>query len=311
MEQGVAQPARAMGAREWALLLMLSVIWGASFVFLKVLVAALPPLTIVFLRLTIAATALNLVTGGGAFRPEVLRQWRAFIVLGFISTALPFSLITFGETRVTSGLASILNATTPMFVVLVAHLFTRDERLSWNRGAGVVVGFLGVAVLIGPSALAGGGGAAVGELACLGGSMAYGCSNVYARRFRGLPPLQVVAGQLTAAAILMAPMSLILDHPFSLAMPPIGAWGAMLGLALVCTALAFVVYFRILAAAGATNVSLVTLLSPPSTLLMGVLFLGEPLEMRGLMGLALIGLGLAAIDGRLLKRLGPKLRLRA
>ena len=298
------QQSGAMGARAWTLLLALSVIWGGSFVFLKILVAALPPFTVVAARLLIAAAAITAITRGAAFRGEVARRWPEFLALGFISMTLPFSLITFGETRITSGLASILNATVPIFVVLTAHAFTHDERLTWGRGAGVLAGFAGVAVLIGPTAFAHGGGrAVVGELACLGGSIAYGFSNVYARRFRGLPPLQVVAGQLIAAAALTAPLSLVVDHPFSLPAPPLGAIGALLGLALICTALAFVLYFRLLALAGATNASLNTLLSPVSALLLGVVFLREPLEPRSLAGLALIGAGLIAIDGRALKLL--------
>jgi drug/metabolite transporter (DMT)-like permease len=288
-----------MGAQEWILLLVLSVIWGASFVFLKVLVESLPPLTIVAARLAISAAVLNLVTGGAAFRPAVLARWPEFLALAVLSTAVPFSLITFGETRITSGLASILNATTPMFVVLVAHAFTQDERLSWNRGLGVVAGFAGVAILIGPTALSGvGRGGAIGEIACLVASAIYGCSSVFARRFRDLAPMQVVTGQLTAATLLTAPLSLIFDRPFGLPPPPPAAWASLAGLALICTALAFVIYFRIIARAGATNVSLVTLLSPPSAILLGVLFLHERPELRSLAGLAVIGLGLAAIDGR-------------
>jgi drug/metabolite transporter (DMT)-like permease len=294
-----------MGGREWGLLLLLGLVWGASFFFFKVLVAALPPLTVVFGRLVIAAAAmaaiLRLIP---ATAPLPRRAWPDLLVFGAIGNALPFTLIAWGETRVSSGLASILNATTPIFTVLVAHVFTADDRLTWNRGVGVVACFLGVAVLVGPTALADAGrGDLAGELACLGASLAYGFAGVYARRFRALPPLKVVTGQLACSALLMAPLSIALDRPWSLASPAPSVWASLFALALACTAFAYVLYFRILRTAGATNVSLVTFLAPVSAILLGVFVLGERLEARALIGLLVIGVGLAAVDGRLLKGL--------
>lgn len=297
------QQSSAMGAREWAILLFLSAIWGSSFVFLKVLVETTPPLTVVFGRLAIAAAALNLVTRGGALRPEILARWPEFGFYALVSTALPFCLITFGETEISSGLASILNATTPIFAVLIAHLAFADERLTWNKGLGAVAGFLGVVVLVGPTALAVGRGALVGQAACLVAALSYGCASVFARRFRGLAPLNIVAAQMTAATLLVAPASLIVDRPFALPAPPPAAWASLLTLALICTAFAFWLYFRLVARVSGAVVSLVTVLSPVSAIGLGAVFLGERLEARAAGGLALIALGLVAIDGRLLRRL--------
>jgi drug/metabolite transporter (DMT)-like permease len=297
---GPAAP--AMNGREWGLLLLLGLVWGSSFFFFKILVAALPPLTVVFGRLVIAAAAMLLIVRlGPASAPLPRRAWPELLVFGAIGNALPFSLIAYGETQVSSGLASILNATTPIFTVLVAHAFTADDKLTWNRGVGVAACFLGVAVLVGPSALTEAGRSDLpGELACLGASLAYGFAGVYARRFRTLPPLKVVTGQLACSALLMAPLSIALDRPWSLPSPAPAVWASLFGLALACTAFAYVLYFRILRTAGATNVSLVTFLAPVSAILLGVFVLAERLEARSLVGLLVIGVGLAAVDGRLL-----------
>lgn len=297
-----------LGPREWGLLLLLGLVWGSSFFFFKVLVAALPPFTVVFGRLLIAAVAMHLIARArGAWRGLSPGEWGGFLVFGAIANALPFTLIAYGETRISSGMASILNATTPIFTVLVAHVFTRDDRLTWNRAIGVAACFVGVVVLVGPSSLTEAGRAALpGEIACLVASIAYGFAGVWARRYRGLPPLQVVTAQLTASALIMAPLSMIADRPWTLAMPGPAVWASLFSLALLCTAVAYLLYFRVLATAGATNVSLVTFLAPVSAIVLGVVILHEPLEPRAVAGLAVIGLGLAAVDGRLLNRLRPQ-----
>ena len=296
---------RTMTPVEWGMLVTLSVLWGGSFFFTGVALMELPPFTIVVLRVGIAAIVLNLMLPAMGLRlPMTLRAWGTFVSLGVLSNALPFSLIVWGQTQIASGLASILNATTPLFTVLVAHVLTDDEKMSGNRLAGVLVGFVGVAVLIGPAALAGAGANVLAQLACIGAAITYAFAGVYGRRVRamGLAPLVATAGMVTASALLLIPIALVVDRPWSLAAPGMAVWSAVFGLAVLSTALAYLLYFRILATAGATNLMLVTFLIPISAILLGALVLGERLAPQHFLGMALIGLGLAAIDGRLLRR---------
>ncbi len=290
-----------MGAREWVLLAVLSILWGGSFFFFKVLVAEFPPFTVVLGRVGLAALALNaLLLVRRDPMPASPRLWEAFLVMGLLNNVVPFTLIVFGETRVSSGLASILNATTPVFTVLAAHALTVNERLTWAKGAGVGFGFLGTLVLVGPGAAAGlDRGDLVGEASCLLAAFVYALAGLYGRRFRGLAPLKVATGQVTASTAVLIPVALLADRPWTLPPPTPHAWAAWVGIALFSTALAYLIYFRILAAAGATNLVLVTFLLPVSALLLGTLFLGETVSRRSFEGMALIGLGLAAIDGRL------------
>jgi drug/metabolite transporter (DMT)-like permease len=288
-----------MTAKEWGLLLALSALWGGSFFFFKVLVAEYPPFTVVLGRVGLAAVFLNLwLWARGDAMPREPRLWGAFLVMGLLNNVAPFSLIVFGEARISSGLASILNATTPIAGVLVAHVFTTNEKLSGAKAAGVLFGFAGVATLLGPGALAGLGDDLLGEAACLLGALSYAFAGVYGRRFRGVAPIKVATGQITASALVLLPLTALTDRPWTLAPPSAQALGAFIGIALFCTALAYILYFRILATAGATNLLLVTFLLPVSAMALGAVFLGETLSGRALAGLALIGLGLAAIDGR-------------
>ncbi len=293
--------ARAMAPDEWGLLLTLSLLWGGSFLFNAIAVRDLPPFTVVLLRVGLAALALH---GICALRGlPVARSgavWRAFLVMGLLNNALPFSLIVWGQTQISSGLASILNATTPLFTALVAHAFTTDERLNAGRVAGVLFGLLGVAVLIGGDALAALTDDVAGQLACLSASLCYAFAGVYGRRFKamGVAPMQTATGMLTASSLLLLPLVLLVDQPWNLPAPGWDAIGAVAGLALVSTALAFILYFRLLARIGASNLVLVTFLIPAFAILLGVAVLSEAVEIRHLAGLLLIGLGLAAIDGR-------------
>ena len=294
-------PQLRMGPREWALLLVLSALWGGSFFFFKVLVAEVPPFTVVLGRVGIAAVALNLFLLLKRDRmPRDIGLWGGFLILGLLNNVIPFSLIVFGETRISSGLASILNAATPVFTVLAAHACTANEKLNWNKAAGVLCGFAGVAVLIGPAAFGDSGQAdLVGEACCLLAALSYAFAGIFGRRFRNVAPVKVATGQITASTLILIPLSLVVDRPWSLAPPSPGAWAAFFGIALLCTALAYLIYFRILAAAGATNLLLVTFLLPISALLLGALFLHEHVTTDALAGMVLIGVGLAAIDGRL------------
>jgi drug/metabolite transporter (DMT)-like permease len=209
-----------------------------------------------------------------------------------------------GETEISSGLASILNATTPLFGVIVAHLFTSDERMTRNKIAGVIIGFTGVAIMIGPSALSGLGSHVWAQVGIVVAAMFYGISGVFGRRFKrlGVAPAMTATGQLTASTLMMLPLAAVFDHPWALPMPSLDAWAAILGLALLSTVVAYLLFFRILATAGATNLSLVTFLIPVSAIVLGMLFLGEHLEPKHIIGMACIAAGLAAIDGRLLNR---------
>jgi drug/metabolite transporter (DMT)-like permease len=295
------QKALVMGVREWVLLLVLSVLWGGSFFFFKVLVAELPPFTVVLGRVGLAALLLNVFL---LLRrdpmPSYPRLWGSFIVMGILNNVVPFTLIVWGETRISSGLASILNATTPIFTVLAAHVLTHNEKINWNKGIGVLFGLLGVAVLIGPSAIAGiGNGDVVGEIACLCAALTYGFAGIYGRRFKGIPALKVATGQITGSTIVLLPIAALVDRPWTLPMPSVHAFEAWVGIAVFSTALAYMIYFRILAVAGATNLMLVTFLLPISALLLGVFFLDETITLQAIVGMALIGMGLAAIDGRL------------
>lgn len=297
---------RSMGAREWTLLLILSVLWGGSFFFVEIAVRVLPPLIVVVLRVGLAAIALNLVVlAMGKRMPGDARIWLAFVAMGFINNLIPFTLIVWGQTHIASGLASILNATTPLFTIIVAHLFTSDEALSARRVAGIVAGMTGVAVMVGLDVLSGLGANVFAQLAILGASIAYACGAVFGRRFSrlGVAPLLTATGQVTASTVMLVPVALVVEQPWTLPIPGAGVWGAVLGLALLSTALAYILYFRILATAGATNLLLVTLLIPVSAVLLGTTILGETLAPAHFLGMGLIALGLAAIDGRLLDRL--------
>lgn len=298
-----------MSARVWFWLLSLSVLWGGSFFFAKVAVGELRPLTVVFGRVALAAFALNLslwLTDQSIFRRET--PWAAFMIMGLLNNLVPFSLIFWGQTQIASGLASILNATTPLFTLVVAHLATRDEKMNAARLAALLVGVAGVAVLVGPDLLIGDRLGSMGQLACLGAAFSYALAGVYGRRFRAMAvsPLQAASGQLTASTLLILPIMLIVDRPWLLSvLPGATTWAALTGLALLSTALAYILYFRILAAAGATNLLLVTFMIPVTAILLGALLLGERLASRHFAGMVLIGLSLAAVDGRILRFLRP------
>jgi drug/metabolite transporter (DMT)-like permease len=302
-----------MSGQEWLLVLALSSLWGGSFFFFKVLVRELPPFTIVLGRVGLAALALLLIMRlRGQGLPRSPRVWRELFVLGALNNVIPFSLIAFGEARIASGLASILNAATPICTVLVAHFATRDERLGFARFVGVLFGFLGVVVLVGPSALHDlGGPSLLGQLACLGAAVSYGFAGVWGRRFKNIPPLTLATSQVAASTVLLVPLALAFDRPWTLAPPSAAAWGALFGIALLSTALAYLTYFRLLATAGAVNSALVTFLLPIAALLLGWAVLHEHVEPRAYLGMALIGLGLAALDGRPLGWVRSRIRAMA
>ncbi len=292
-----------MSGQDLGLLLMLSFLWGGAFFFAAVAVTGLPPLTVVLARCGLAALALALgLRLAGTRLPLARAALGPFLIMGLLNNLLPFSLLFWAQTVIPSGLAAILNATTPVFAAVAAHVFLPDEPMARHRLAGMAFGFLGVVVLLGGGGVAGGGLAGLGMLACLAAAASYGLAGTYGRRFRkmGLAPAQVALGQLAATTLMMAPVVAVIDRPWTLAAPPLSVVLAVLALAFASTALAYVIFFRLLASAGAVNTALVTLLIPASAILLGVLFLGETLEARHYAGLALISAGLLAMDGRVL-----------
>lgn len=295
-----------MNRGDWLILLVLALIWGGAFFFIAVAVRHVSPLTYVWLRLTIAAAGLWAFL---AFQRRSLglprEVWGSILLLAILNNALPFVLFGWGQTHIASGLASILNATTPIWGVLVAHFLTHDERMTARKVAGVLLGFAGVATMLGPTLLASLGTNALAQLACVAASLSYALAAIWAKRFKrlGVSALSLTTGQLTVGAIVMLPLALLVDRPWTQPLPPASAWAAIAALALLCTAFGYVLYFRMIERAGATNALLSTLLVPPVAIVLGWLLLGEQLAAADLAGLALIALGLAAIDGRLLKRL--------
>jgi drug/metabolite transporter (DMT)-like permease len=292
---------RPMSAKDWSRLVMLSIVWGGSFLFIGVAVKEIPPLVIVTVRVMLAASALWVVLFmSGVTPPRGLHQWRALLGMALLNNAVPFTLFALAQAHIPSSVASILNATTPLFLVLVAHAFTSDEKMTAGRFFGVVAGFLGVSVMLGAAPTLGSGIEILAEVACLAAALCYAFSNVYGRRFKpmGVQPLAIAAGQLTMSSLVLLPITLVLSPPWALPAASPLAWACVAALALPSTAFAYVLFFRLLASAGATNLGLVTFLIPVTAVMLGVTLLGEELAPRHVAGMALIALGLAAIDGR-------------
>ena len=290
---------QSMGLTEWGLLVMLSILWGSSFFFAKVAIEELPPLSIVLARVAIAAAALNvLASATGRRMPKDLGSWIAFSIMGLLNNVIPFGLIFWAQIEINSGLAAILIGATPLFTLMLIHVFSTDEQLSWNRLSGVLVGIAGLALMIGVEAFSGIELHVLAEGAVLLAAISYAAANVFGRRFKGQSPLVTATGQITASSVIVLPIAMIVDQPWTLPMPHPITIGAVAGLALLSSALAYIIFFRILAAAGATSISLVTLLVPVSALLLGYAILGERSAPHQLAGMGLIALGLILVDGR-------------
>ena len=292
-----------MNRREWAMLVTLSVLWGGSFFFAEIALESLPPLTIVTLRVGLAAITLWLVVLALKLPiPNSPPIWIAFLTMGLLNNVLPFSLIVWGQSQISSGLAAILNATAPLFGVIVAGILLRDESATPLKITGVVIGFAGVIVMMDLSSIATS--SLLAQLAILAAALSYACASVYGRRFKatGLNPILVAAGQVTGSTLLLLPIALWVDGNDPSANVPAQVWAAIISLAMFSTAAAYILYFKLLASAGATNILLVTLLVPVSAILLGWLFLEESLQTPHIIGMAMIALGLSAIDGRLWRR---------
>lgn len=302
----VRTTAPAMGRAEWIMLGVLALIWGSAFVFIKVAVENFNPLTYVWLRLVIAAMALiGIVRPAGhklSFPPVV---WAAVGLLALLNNVVPFLLFGWSQQHIASGLAAILQSTTPIFGVLAAHIATSDEKLTKRKLVGVTVGFVGVATMIGPQITGDGGNHLLAQVACLFASLLYALAGIFARRFKamGVNPMQLAAAQFIAGAIMLTPVALTFGQTFATLPTSWTAWGAVLALAIACSAFAYVLFFKLIERAGATNSLLVTLLVPPVAIVVGSIIFGEQLGMNQFFGLLLIGAGLAVIDGRLVKRL--------
>lgn len=293
---------QVMGAMEWGLIVVLSIIWGGSFFFVGVAVKELPPLTIVLSRVALASLILlAIIYLRGHKMPSSRSMWGAFLIMGALNNVIPFGLIVWGQTHIESGMASILNATTPIFSVLLAHFLTRKEKLTANRLAGVLLGWIGVASLIGFGALEGIGVEMIGQIAVLGAALSYAFAAIYGIRFKGINPLVVATGMLCGSTIMMTPVALIFDQPWTLS-PGSMTLLALFGLSAISTSLAYIIYFKVLASAGPTNLLLVTFLIPISAILLGSFVLGERIGWNAFVGMGLISVGLILIDGRLLKR---------
>ncbi len=302
---------RHMDATDWMILAVLSLMWGCAFYFLAIQLQELPPFTIVLLRCGLAAL---LLLGWAAITRLKLpgpKLWLAFVVLALLNNVVPFVLYGFAQQHIASGLAGILNATTPLWGVLAAHVFTRDERATPAKVIGVLLGFAGVATMIGGDALGGIGGNVLAQAACLIATLCYALAAIWARRFvdAGVTPMGVATGQLVAATLVMIPLALIIDQPWTLPAPSLPVVGAIIGMVLVSTVFAYVLYFRLVERAGASNSLLVTFTIPIVAILLGVILLGEVLLPKHIAGMALIAIGLAAIDGRPWARLTRRSRL--
>ncbi|WP_426031382.1 DMT family transporter [Cypionkella sp. TWP1-2-1b2] len=288
-----------MSVKDWNRLAILSLLWGGSFFFVAVALQGLPTLSVVWGRVGLGAAflALALWISGTAF-PRGRAVWRALAVMGLLNNAVPFTLFVLAQGRISGGMASILNATTPLWGVLLAHLLT-EEKITVPKAAGLACGFAGVVVMMGGAAL----GDIWASLACLGAAFSYGLAGIWGRQFRslGVPPLATAFGQVTSAAVLLLPIWLLVDQPWSLAAPGLPVVGAVLAIAAFSTALAYLIYFRLLASAGPSNLLLVTFLVPVSACLLGAVFLGDAIFARQLAGFGLIAAGLVALDGRVLK----------
>ena len=285
--------------------MQLPFLWGGSFFFVGVAVRELPTFTVVVARVALAALILLAVLRlRGIAMPTEAGVWRAFFVMGFLNNVIPFSLLVWGQAHIASGVAAILNAATPVATVVVAHFLTADERMSGLRVAGVLVGVAGVGVMVGFEAMETTGLAVWGQAACVSAAIAYAFAGVYGRRFKamGISPMATATGQVCASSLVLLPLMAVVGQPWTLPLPGMATLASLVGVAALSTALAYILYFRILATAGATNLLLVTLLIPATSIALGVTFLDETMRMSHFIGLAVIGCGLLAIDGRLFCR---------
>jgi drug/metabolite transporter (DMT)-like permease len=294
-----------MSAADWGIIMLLSLLWGGAFFMIELGLRGFPPNTLVFLRMALAVPPMLLILRLFGHRlPSDFKSWKQLFVLGAINAALPFILFFWGQTRIESGLASVLNATTPLWGVVTAHFLTSDEKATPARVVGVLLGLAGIIVMVGAEALGGISGSVLAQLACLAATLLYALAAVYGRTLSQstMTPLVVATGQVVTAAMFMFPVMLIVDQPWLLPAAGWDAWAGAIGLAIPSTAIAYFFYFRLIDRAGASNAMLVAFIMPVIAIILGVAALGETVEPKEIAGAALIALGLLAIDGRLLPK---------
>ena len=294
---------QTLSTRAWAELILLALIWGGSFLSIRIALNEIGPLTVVAHRTFWAMAILWIWV---ALRrmplPRDPRIWGAFAVMGALNNVIPFSLMAWGQLHIETGLTSILNAATAAFGVIAAAIFFADEHLTWRKGVGVSLGFAGVITAIGTENLRSFDLRSLGQLAVIGGTLSYALAGVWARkRLAGLKPQIAAAGMLTGSALIMVPAAAIIEGPFDLNLAP-QTYGAIAYFAIIATAFAYLLYYRVLGMAGSGNLMLVTLLIPPVAIVLGSVVLKEALPSHAYVGFALLAVGLIVIDGRLLRR---------
>jgi drug/metabolite transporter (DMT)-like permease len=293
-----------MGASEWAMLVACAFLWGSSYFSNVYAMAEIPHLTITAGRLFLAVLVLIPVAlWSGVQLPREFASWTPFFLYTLFSNVLPFLLVLRGQTGTTSGLAAVLGATTPLFTILLAHRFTHDERVTFNKLAGIFLGIAGVAVVMGPEALAGFTTEVVAKLCLIAAAMLYAVGSIFAKRFAGYQPLKIASMQMTCGFLISLPLALIIDHPWTLPMPSATALAGLAFTGIFGSALAAITFFRVFTRAGATNAMLATLLVPVTPIILGAMFRGEWLSPREFVGAAVIALALLIIDGRLVRAL--------
>lgn len=294
---------KTLSGHAWLLLMILSLIWGGSFLSVHVALAEIGPLTAVAHRTGWAM----LILWGYIFArkldiPREPRIWAAFLVMGLLNNVIPFSLMAWAQLHIETGLTAILNAATAIFGVLFAAVFFIDEKLSWRKGLGVTLGFIGVATAIGLNHLAAFDLRSVAQLAVIGGTMSYALAGVWARKTIGhLKPQVAAAGMVTGASLISIPMAWVVEGPISLDLS-LNTWLAIAYYAIIATAVAYLLYYRVLALAGSGNLMLVTLLVAPVAIILGAITLGEALPLKAYVGFAILAVGLLILNGRLLPR---------
>jgi len=291
-----------MTGRLWLMILLMSALWGGGFMFIKFALTGFAPFSVVAGRVGVAAVALGLIVAVGRQRlPRQAKVWRAFFIMGALNNLIPWMMVAWAQTQIPSSMAAILNAPTPLLTAVMAHLLTHDEKLTRQRFTGVLAGMLGVALVVGPGVLSGMDSAVLAQITCLSATVSYAASAVYGRVFRSMEVTPVVAafGQQLMVACVIVPLALAVDQPWSRPAPGAGALAAVLALGVIATALPYIIFYRVLAEAGATNLMLVNLLIPGWAVALGAMVLGERLPPTAFLGMAMVGVGLAVIDGRL------------
>lgn len=291
------EPQKHLSSRAWAELLLLGLIWGASFVSIRIALDTIPVMTSVLHRTFWAMAALWLVVWIKRLElPRDPRVWLAFLIMGLLNNVIPFSLMAWGQLHIDTGLVAILNAATAIFGVLVAALVFADERLTKLRLTGVVLGFAGVSVAIGLGNFAGFNLQSLAQLAVLAGTVSYAFASVWGRKhLSGMSPVVAAAGMLTGATLLILPITLMVDGVPTLRLPP-ATWAAIGYYAMIATAGAYLLYYRVLAMAGSGNLMLVTLVIPPVAIVLGATLRDEALPPNAYVGFAILAFGLVILN---------------